>query len=214
MTGDAARFLDYIPYEISSSYSELKRMFTEQFPDTDLTITYKSQFKDRRREFGESITDYAYALRMLGGLGRPGQNGPLYQEELCDRFIDGIGNRDFKNFLKLEMRKMKCPTLDMLVQLATTYESVVGSPDRVRRPSQADGYDSDTDRDRIKYSPQNNYDSRNSVYSNRDSRYRPINYNYRTNDGNRGQNSQIICHKCKEIGHIATRCPLNFQRSR
>jgi hypothetical protein len=54
---------------------------------------------------------------------------------------------------------MKCPTLDMLVQLATTYESVVGSPDHVRRPSQADGYNSDTDGDRIKYSPQNNYDT-------------------------------------------------------
>lgn len=160
---------------------------------------------------------------MLGGLGRPGQSGPVYQEELCDRFIEGIGNRDFKNYLKLEMRKMKVPTLDSLVQLATIYESVVGSPDRVRRPSQDEGYDSD--RGRSDYAPRNEYGIQNYGYSRvnysdrtgypyRNNGYRQPQYDNFGSNNKPEQKSQIICHNCNGIGHIASRCPLNFQRSR
>jgi hypothetical protein len=190
---DEARFyLDTLHPDQSEDYFSLKGAFEQRYGDKTSISAYKNQFRRRRKNPGEKIDAFAFELRRLAGLGYPGQQGTLLDEIICNQFIEGIGNYDFKNYLRLEMEKINPVTLEALLKLAQSYESVMNpfQPNRAQARSQ-DYYSQDH---KLDLQSDNQFRSQDkNRYPERDIR-------------------RIVCYHCQKEGHVATRCPENSNR--
>ena len=114
--------------------------------------------------------------------------------------MDGIGNRECKNYLQLNLNMCKeteSGLLHEVLKFADNFESVMGQPERARKP----------------YNEMANTIQQNQNYQSetkyRNESRREHTYN-RPNNDRRGL-SKIICFRCGHEGHIASRCPTNEQ---
>lgn len=130
LRGNAQKLLSDLNSKQVNDYDEIKFALEQRFHPPGQESAFRSDFRNRRRDKNESITDYGYALRRLGCLAFPGIPYDAKEIYIIDQFIYGLGNQELKKHVKLKHPK----TLDQAISLAVEFESFEGSQNTLSKP--------------------------------------------------------------------------------
>lgn len=72
LRGNAQKLLSDLNAKQVNDYNEIKFALEQRFHPPGQQSAFRSDFRNRRRDKNESVTDYGYALRRLGCLAFPG----------------------------------------------------------------------------------------------------------------------------------------------
>ena len=196
LRGSALEFVDTLQLKVAKDYDLLKQALAQRFGITSNEALYRVKFKGRRRNNNETLDKYIQDLQYLAERAYPSERSSIYHRLIVDQFIEGIGNRDCKQYLQLNLNLYKendSSLIQEVLKYAHNYESVMGSCDRIRKPYE------DNNTNVIKPNDTSLRDQKNGKG------------NSNGHKEGRREPSKIICFKCAQEGHIATRCPLNQQ---
>ena len=135
---DAIEFCSTLRSVAFLTYQELKLALQNRFEEPDNENVYKSQFRSRIRREGEEINAFLHELQRLASKAFPKEQGDLYHQLICDQFVQGIRNRECKEFLQLELSKSKSrghKLVQEILGLAHSFEAIRGQLDRPRKPN-------------------------------------------------------------------------------
>ncbi len=76
------------------TWEESKALLLKPFQPTDLTATYKAQFRARRRCHSEDIHIFVEALQRLADMAWPLMDGQAKEELVVDQFLLGMDNHE------------------------------------------------------------------------------------------------------------------------
>ncbi len=93
LRGTALAYVTRAPFPLRR-WEELKTLLMKRFQPTDLTATYKAQFRSRRRHQTEDIYTYVETLQLLADLARPFMDYHTKEEMVVDQFLLGMGNHE------------------------------------------------------------------------------------------------------------------------
>ena len=203
LRGSALEFVDTFQLRVTKDYDLLKQALAQRFGVTSNEALYRVKFKGRRRNNNEDLDKYIQDLQYLAERAYPNERSNIYHRLIVDQFIEGISNRDCKQYLQLNLNLCKesdSSLVQEVLKYAHNYESVVGSTDRIRKPYDdhtANAIKQQSNDSRPRDPPQHNPKKGKSKSEGQ-------------GEGRR-EPSRIICYKCQEEGHIASRCPKNQQ---
>lgn len=130
LRGTAQKLLGDLPQDQLSDYAKLKSILNNRFNPQERESAYRCEFRSRRRQKGESPTDYGYSLRRLGCLAFPDIPSNWREPFIIDQFITGVGTPDLRKHISFKHPK----TLDSAIALAVEYEAFEGCPG-LRKPT-------------------------------------------------------------------------------
>ena len=206
LRGSALEFVDTLQLKVTKDYDSLKQALAQRFGITSNEALYRVKFKGRRRNQNEDLDKYIQDLQYLAERAYPNERSNIYHRLIVDQFIEGISNRDCKQYLQLNLNLCKesdSSLVQEVLKYAHNYESVTGGMDRVRKPYE----DKTTNAITQQSNQQNNEHTSRAPPQNNSNGKRGKNKN--DQGEGRQEPSKSICFKCKEEGHIATRCPQN-----
>lgn len=203
LRGNALEFVDTLQLKVTKDFDLLKSALAKRFGVMSNESLYRVKFKGRRRNENETLDRYIQDLQYLAERAYPTEKGTIYHRLIVEQFIEGIGNKECKNYLQLNLnicQETDSGLIQEVLKYAHNYESVMGNSDRIRKPSE---------------------ETANALKQNANNQPRPLMQNAPYNRGgypngnsswNRRGSSPIICFRCSGEGHIASRCPLNEQK--
>ncbi|KAK3083482.1 hypothetical protein FSP39_023762 [Pinctada imbricata] len=130
LRGTAQKLLGDLPQDQLSDYAKLKSILNNRFNPQERESAYRCEFRSRRRQKGESPTDYGYALRRLGCLAFPDIPSNWREPFIIDQFITGVGTPDLRKHISFKHPK----TIDSAIALAVEFEAFEGCPG-LRKPT-------------------------------------------------------------------------------
>ena len=130
LRGEAQRLLSDMTLSQLSNYQLMKQIIADRYEPKEKDVAYRCQLRYRKREKGESVSDYGYQLTRLARKAYPTLTLSQLDTQVIDQFINGIGNHDLRKHVQFGHPK----TMHEAIGLATEYEALEGSADRVRKP--------------------------------------------------------------------------------
>ena len=130
LRGNAQKLLSDLNAKQITQYSDIKSALEQRFHPPGQESAFRSEFRNRRRDKNESVTDYGYALCRLGCLAFPDTPYDAKEIYIIDQFIHGLGSQELKKHVKFKHPK----TLDQAVSLAVEFESFAGSQSTLNKP--------------------------------------------------------------------------------
>lgn len=118
------------PYQLNDYYF-LKRTLGQRFNPIERETAHRFEFKNRRKQKDESITDYGHALRRLATQAYTSLDLNSIETLVVEQFVDGVGNKDLKRYVQLLNRPQ---TLDQAISYAIEYEAFEGPVEKTRKP--------------------------------------------------------------------------------
>lgn len=191
LRGSALEFADTLQLKVTKDFDLLKEAFASRFGVTSNESLYRVKFKGRRRNANETLDKYMQELQYLAERAYPNEKGEIYYRLITEQFIEGLNNKECKNYLKLNLNMCQANASGLIQEVlkyAHNYESVMGRSDQIQKPF---------------------HEPTNVVKQEQDSR--PKNNNYRSNQQSNRTPRKIICHYCQGEGHIMSRCPFKEQ---
>ena len=208
------------PYQLND-FEFIKRMLSQRFNPIERETAHKFEFKNRRKQKDESVSDYGHALRRLASQAYPTLNLASTEALVVDQFVEGIGNRDLKRYVQLLNRPK---TLDQAISFAIEYEAFEGPVENVRKPQfsdevtyhtyvvdqskhakQAENLNLEEKIKNILIQELKNENTKSTVNEtvrknlDENTHVKPVNENLK-------RRSVITCDYCGKKGHIQTRC--------
>lgn len=129
--GEAQKFVGGLTPSQYNDYSVLKYLLSQRFNPQEREIAYRCEFRNRRRNKGESPSDYGYALRRLGQKAFPTLSFPAIEIQIIDQFVAGLGSMEIQKHVQFHHPQ----TLESAINFAMEYTAVVGNLDRVTKPN-------------------------------------------------------------------------------
>jgi len=88
--------LSELSHDTLSNYEMLKTVLMQRFFPSERETSYRCEFRNRRRQLDETMTDYGYALKRLGRRAFP--SIPLHQRErlIVEQYNSELGDADIK----------------------------------------------------------------------------------------------------------------------
>ena len=108
----------------------MKQIIADRYEPKENDVVYRCQLRYRKREKGESISDYGYHLIRLARKAYPTLTLTQLDTQVIDQFINDISNHDLRKHVQFGHPK----TIHEAIGLSTEYEALEGSADRVRKP--------------------------------------------------------------------------------
>ena len=130
LRGEAQRLLGDLTIAQLSNYQVMKQIISERYEPKEKDVAYRCQFRYRKREKGESVSDYGYQLNRLARKAYPNLTLSQLEMHVIDQFITGIGNYDLQKHVQFGHPK----SMNAAIGLATEYEALDGSVDRIKKP--------------------------------------------------------------------------------
>lgn len=116
------------------NYSEVKRVLTQRFSPHERELACQCEFRNRKRNKGESVSDYGYALRRLGQKAFPLMPSSALESCIIDQFVHGLGNFELQNHVHF----LHPQTLDQAISSAVEYCALLGSLNKISKPSDSE----------------------------------------------------------------------------
>ncbi|CAC5403954.1 unnamed protein product [Mytilus coruscus] len=241
LRGYAQKILSDLTLGQMSDYNALKNVLSQRFNPREGEAAYRCEFRNRRRQKGETVAEYGYGLRRLAQQAYPTIRYHEIEPTVVDQYIHGLNNHELKKHVQFHHPQ----TLSQAIAFASEYEAFLGPVDKIVKPRETfDAHSIQTLQALTESEQQNSeskilgqisqmIDNKFKEYLNENrtvdtSRNRIGSYNEpNRNEGqgfyNRSSQSQnrfdrprdITCYYCHELGNIRTRCPyLNRERER
>lgn len=137
LRGSAQKMLGDLTYNELNNYDILKSVLSNRFSPAERVFSYRSEFRNRRRQKQESVSDYGYALRRLSCLAYPEVPHSFREINVIEQFINGLSSHDLKKHVSLNHPK----SLDGAIALATEYEAFEGSQITLVKPKETFEYE-------------------------------------------------------------------------
>ena len=136
LRGEAQGMLSDLTIAQLSNYQVMKQVITDRYEPKEKDVAYRCQFRYRKREKGESISDYGYQLNKLARKAFPNLTLSQLEMHVIDQFITGIGNYELQKHVQFGHPK----SINAAIGLATEYEALEGSVDKVKKPHAGSEY--------------------------------------------------------------------------
>ena len=144
LRGEAQKLLSSLSYTQFTDYATLKQALIQRFRPKERELTYRCEFRNRRRMKDEQCSDYGFALRRLAQRAYPNVPYSALQVQLIDQFITSLGSLELEKHVQFHHPK----TLDEAINLAMEYTSVCGYLDKTIKPPLDKTCTLDTDTDK------------------------------------------------------------------
>nr|XP_034309398.1 uncharacterized protein LOC117680515 [Crassostrea gigas] len=123
LRGSARHVLSEIPLTKSDNYDVLKEICKNYFNPRENVKAYQVDFKTVRRQNGETVKDFGYALKRLALKSYPHIPYKYLEPHIVDQFIFGLGDIDLQKHVQFKHPS----TIEKAIGLAIEYESVVST---------------------------------------------------------------------------------------
>lgn len=123
LRGSARHVLSEIPLTKSDNYDDLKNIFKSYFNPGESVKAYQVEFKTARRQNGETVEDFGYALKRLALKSYPHIPYKYLEPHIVDQFIVGLGDIDLQKHVQFKHPS----TIEKAIGLAIEYESFVSN---------------------------------------------------------------------------------------
>jgi hypothetical protein len=130
LRGTAQKLLGDLTPEQLNNYSTLKYVLEQRFSPIEREAAYRCEFRTRKRQRGESSSDYGYALRRLGYRAFPQVEHNAREIYVIDQFINGLGEQGLRRHVQFGHPT----TLEVAISLAVEYEAFEGSHNLASKP--------------------------------------------------------------------------------
>lgn len=131
LRGEAQRLLSGLTVAQLTNYHAMKQIITDRYEPKEKDVAYRCQFRYRKRDKGESASDYGYHLNRLAQKAYPNLTFNQLEIHVTDQFITGLANYELQKHVQFGHPK----SLHEAIGLATEYEALEGSVDRIRKPT-------------------------------------------------------------------------------
>ena len=126
MRGAALLQLQSIPTTVRANYNDLKAALRLKFVPQERVELHKAEFRARRREKDEKLSDLSSSLRSLARKAYPEAAEELQDSLAKDQFIDALEDRE----IRLKLRESGPKTLDEAVSRALQIEAMYEAESR------------------------------------------------------------------------------------
>lgn len=116
---------------VRASYEDYKTALAQAFMPKERIDLYKAEFRARRRQTNERLSELAGAIRKLGRLAYPTAGADIIDQLAKDQFIDALDGRE----TRLKVRETNPATLDDAVSRALQLEAMDEAESQRSRPS-------------------------------------------------------------------------------
>ncbi|XP_048248089.1 uncharacterized protein LOC125377963 [Haliotis rufescens] len=196
LRGAAQKMLSSLTFGQLGDYNAIRNVLQQRFNPRERSVAYRCEFRNRRQEKDESVTDYGYQLRRLALLAYPEVPYMALEMQIIDQFVNGLTSFEMKKKVTFSHPH----TLDEAISSALEYEAMEGN--RARKP--VEGKVSV-----VQSSPdQEHREKRNSEVGLGDI-LKLIEEKFKTLEGSNGQSRlrQKGCFYCQEKDHFRDYCP-------
>ncbi len=122
LRGTALAYVKRAPFQ-PRTWEELKALLLKQFQPSDLTATYKAQFRAWRRRHSEDIHTFIEALQSLADMAWPFMDSQDKEELVVDQFLLGMDNHE----LSVQVAAHGHRRTEDVLRLARSLEAVHGA---------------------------------------------------------------------------------------
>ena len=130
LRGTTQKLLSDLSPEQLHDYAKVRQALTQRFNPPGRAMAYRCEFRNRKREKGESVIDYGYAIRRIGCLAFPDVPQSASESYMVDQFVYGAGDHEMKKHIQFK----HVATLDEAITAAVEFEACDGSRSQVRKP--------------------------------------------------------------------------------
>lgn len=215
LRGSAQKILSELTYQQCTNYNTLIQTLNQRFNPQEREIVARCEFRNRKREEGESISQYGYALKRLAQRAFPNETSSSLEIHVIDQYLNGLGHHELKKHITFKHPK----SLEQAISYASEFEAIEGSIDKLRKPT------SSVDSEKVLAVRQG---SKKVSFADQDlesmlsrlldekleklmTRRGESETNQCTPNSDKHQNNpetqrSIICGYCGKVGHIENRC--------
>ena len=119
LEGTALEFVNGLPVGRVQRFEDLVEALEGRFGTERMATVFKCELRQRKRKRGESLPDLGQELRRLYRLAYPRATQEEQEEQLVDRFIEALGDRQ----QRLEVRRGRPQTLEEAIHVAMDAEA-------------------------------------------------------------------------------------------
>ena len=130
LRGEAQRLLSGLTVLQLGNYDAIKQIISNRYEPKQKDVTYRCQFRYRKRKKAESASDYGYHLNRLAQKAYLNLTLNQLEVHVIDQFITGLNNYELQKHVQFGHPK----SLYEAIGLATEFEALEGSIDRVKKP--------------------------------------------------------------------------------
>jgi hypothetical protein len=130
LRGAAQQLLGDLSADQLTSYDRLKSVLTQRFAPAERVTAYRCEFRARKRERTESVTDYGYSLRRLAARAFPKTTWEAREDIVVDQYINGLGTLELKRHVQFAHPS----TLGSAISAAVEFEAFDVTQQNVRKP--------------------------------------------------------------------------------
>ena len=130
LRGEAQRLLSGLTVAQLRNFDAIKQIISDRYEPKEKDVAYRCQFRYRMREKGENVSDYGYHLTRLAQKAYPNLTMNQLEVHIIDQFITGLNNYELQKHVQFGHPK----SLYEAIGLATEYEALEGSVDRIKKP--------------------------------------------------------------------------------
>ncbi|XP_065925380.1 uncharacterized protein [Magallana gigas] len=123
LRGSARHVFSEIPLTKSDNYDVLKEICKNYFNPGENVKAYQVEFKTARRQNGETVEDFGYALKRLALKSYPHIPYKYLEPHIVDQFIFGLRDIDLQKHVQFKHPS----TIEKAIGLAIEYESFVSN---------------------------------------------------------------------------------------
>ena len=105
LRGEAQKLLSGLTVYQLCNYGTLKSILADRYDPKEKEVTYRCQFRYRRREKGESVSDYGYELNKLAQKAYPNLTLSQLEVHVIDQFINGLGSHELQKHVQFRHPK-------------------------------------------------------------------------------------------------------------
>ena len=130
LKGEAQKLLSNLTGAQRNDYEKVKSILTDRYDPKEKEVTYRFQFRNSRREKGVTVSDFGYNLRKLSQKAYPDLTLDQLEVHVIEQFINGLGHGELQKHVQFRHPR----TLNEAIGLATEFEALEGSLDRIKKP--------------------------------------------------------------------------------